>query len=172
VENISPALLDWFYKNRRSLPFREDPTPYHVWLSEVMLQQTRVSAVLPYYYRFLEELPDIPALAACEEEKLHKLWEGLGYYSRVRNLQKAAKLVCAQYGGQLPADYAALRALPGIGESLARRIIAYREANGPLGSIEEIMEVSGIGEAKFAELEDRVTVDNGKGEVTNEDSGG
>ena len=100
MENISPALLDWFYKNRRSLPFREDPTPYHVWLSEVMLQQTRVSAVLPYYYRFLEELPDIPALAACGEEKLHKLWEGLGYYSRVRNLQKAAKLVCAQYGGQ------------------------------------------------------------------------
>ena len=122
MENISPALLDWFYKNRRSLPFREDPTPYHVWLSEVMLQQTRVSAVLPHYYRFLEALPDIPALAACEEERLHKLWEGLGYYSRVRNLQKAAKLVCAQYGGQLPADYAALRALPGIGEYTAGAI--------------------------------------------------
>ena len=122
MENISSALLDWFYKNRRSLPFREDPTPYHVWLSEVMLQQTRVSAVLPYYYRFLEELPDIPALAACGEEKLHKLWEGLGYYSRVRNLQKAAKLVCAQYGGQLPADYAALRALPGIGDYTAGAI--------------------------------------------------
>ena len=122
MENISPALLDWFYKNRRSLPFRKDPTPYHVWLSEVMLQQTRVSAVLPYYYRFLEELPDIPALAACGEERLHKLWEGLGYYSRVRNLQKAAKLVCAQYGGQLPADYAALRALPGIGEYTAGAI--------------------------------------------------
>ena len=104
MENISPALLEWFYKNRRSLPFREDPTPYHVWLSEVMLQQTRVSAVLPYYYRFLEALPDIPALAACEEERLHKLWEGLGYYSRVRNLQKAAKLVCAQYGGPCPAS--------------------------------------------------------------------
>ena len=117
MENISPALLDWFYKNRRSLPFREDPTPYHVWLSEVMLQQTRVSAVLPYYYRFLEALPDIPALAACEEERLHKLWEGLGYYSRVRNLQKAAKLVCAQYGG-----HAALRALPGIGEYTAGAI--------------------------------------------------
>ena len=122
MENISPALLEWFYKNRRSLPFREDPTPYHVWLSEVMLQQTRVSEVLPYYYRFLEALPDIPALAACEEEKLHKLWEGLGYYSRVRNLQKAAKLVCAQYGGQLPADYAALLALPGIGEYTAGAI--------------------------------------------------
>ena len=101
MENIAPALLDWFYKNHRILPFREDPTPYHVWLSEVMLQQTRVSAALPYYERFLAALPDIPALAACEEEKLHKLWEGLGYYSRVRNLQKAAKIVCEQYGGRL-----------------------------------------------------------------------
>ena len=99
MENIAPALLDWFYTNRRILPFREDPTPYHVWLSEIMLQQTRVSAALPYYERFLAALPDIPALAGCEEEKLHKLWEGLGYYSRVRNLQKAAKIVCTQYGG-------------------------------------------------------------------------
>ena len=89
MENISSALLDWFYKNQRSLPFRTDPSPYHVWLSEIMLQQTRVSAALPYYQRFLAALPDIPALAACGEEKLHKLWEGLGYYSRVRNLQKA-----------------------------------------------------------------------------------
>jgi A/G-specific adenine glycosylase len=122
VENISPALLDWFYKNHRILPFRTDPSPYHVWLSEIMLQQTRVSAALPYYERFLAALPDIPALAACEEEKLHKLWEGLGYYSRVRNLQKAARIVCEQYGGQLPADYDALRALPGIGEYTAGAI--------------------------------------------------
>ena len=122
MENIAPALLDWFYANRRILPFREDPTPYHVWLSEIMLQQTRVSAALPYYERFLAALPDIPALAGCEEEKLHKLWEGLGYYSRVRNLQKAAKIVCAQYGGQLPADYNALLALPGIGEYTAGAI--------------------------------------------------
>ena len=122
MENIAPALLDWFYTNRRILPFREDPTPYHVWLSEIMLQQTRVSAALPYYERFLAALPDIPALAGCEEEKLHKLWEGLGYYSRVRNLQKAAKIVCAQYGGQLPADYNALLALPGIGEYTAGAI--------------------------------------------------
>ena len=122
MENIAPALLDWFYQNRRILPFREDPTPYHVWLSEIMLQQTRVSAALPYYERFLAALPDIPALAGCEEEKLHKLWEGLGYYSRVRNLQKAAKIVCAQYGGQLPADYNALLALPGIGEYTAGAI--------------------------------------------------
>ena len=122
MENISSALLDWFYQNRRILPFREDPSPYHVWLSEIMLQQTRVSAALPYYERFLAALPDIPALAGCEEEKLHKLWEGLGYYSRVRNLQKAARIVCEQYGGQLPADYDALRALPGIGDYTAGAI--------------------------------------------------
>ena len=119
MENISPALLEWFYKNRRSLPFREDPTPYHVWLSEVMLQQTRVSAVLPYYYRFLEALPDIPALAACEEERLHKLWEGLGYYSRVRNLKKAAQVIQERYNGQFPREYDAVLALPGIGEYTA-----------------------------------------------------
>ena len=124
MENISPALLNWFYANQRVLPFRTDPSPYHVWLSEIMLQQTRVSAALPYYERFLAALPDIPALAACEEEKLHKLWEGLGYYSRVRNLQKAARIVCEQYGGRLPADYDALRALPGIGDYTAGAIDA------------------------------------------------
>ena len=122
MENIAPALLEWFYRNQRILPFRTDPSPYHVWLSEIMLQQTRVSAALPYYERFLAALPDIPALAACEEEKLHKLWEGLGYYSRVRNLQKAARIVCEEYGGELPADYDALRALPGIGDYTAGAI--------------------------------------------------
>ena len=122
MENILPALLNWFYENQRVLPFRTDPSPYHVWLSEIMLQQTRVSAALPYYERFLAALPDIPALAACEEEKLNKLWEGLGYYSRVRNLQKAARIVCEQYGGELPADYDAIRALPGIGDYTAGAI--------------------------------------------------
>ncbi len=115
MENIAPALLRWFYANRRSLPFRDDPTPYHIWVSEIMLQQTRVAAAVPYYERFVRALPDIPALAACGEERLAKLWEGLGYYSRVRNLQKAARLVCERYGGQLPADYDALLALPGFG---------------------------------------------------------
>ena len=122
MENISPLLLAWFAKNQRILPFRTDPSPYHVWLSEIMLQQTRVSAALPYYERFLRELPDIPALAACDEERLHKLWEGLGYYSRVRNLQKAARIVCERYGGQLPADLDALRSLPGIGDYTAGAI--------------------------------------------------
>ena len=84
MENIAPALLDWFYTNRRILPFREDPTPYHVWLSEIMLQQTRVSAALPYYERFLAALPDIPALAGCEEEKLHKLFGSLPTWCKWR----------------------------------------------------------------------------------------
>ncbi len=122
MENISGPLLDWFYRSQRILPFRTDPSPYHVWVSEIMLQQTRVAAALPYYQRFITALPDIPSLACCDEEALHKLWEGLGYYSRVRNLQKAAQIVCAQYGGQLPADYATLRTLPGIGDYTAGAI--------------------------------------------------
>lgn len=119
---IAQPLLHWFWANHRVLPFRSDPTPYHVWVSEIMLQQTRVAAAVPYYERFVQELPDIPALAACEEERLLKLWEGLGYYSRVRNLQKAAKIVCQQYGGQLPGDLAALKKLPGIGDYTAGAI--------------------------------------------------
>ena len=119
---IAQPLLHWFWANHRVLPFRSDPTPYHVWVSEIMLQQTRVSAAVPYYERFVQALPDIPALAACEEERLLKLWEGLGYYSRVRNLQKAARIVCEQYGGQLPGDLAALKKLPGIGDYTAGAI--------------------------------------------------
>ena len=119
---IAQPLLRWFWANHRVLPFRSDPTPYHVWVSEIMLQQTRVAAAVPYYERFVQALPDIPALAACEEERLLKLWEGLGYYSRVRNLQKAARIVCEQYGGQLPGDLAALKKLPGIGDYTAGAI--------------------------------------------------
>lgn len=119
---IAPPLLHWFYQNQRTLPFRQDPTPYHVWVSEIMLQQTRVSAALPYYQRWMEELPTLADLAACPEEKLHKLWEGLGYYSRVRNLQKAARMVLDVYGGQLPASYEELQKLPGIGAYTAGAI--------------------------------------------------
>lgn len=119
---IAPALLAWYYQNRRILPFREDPTPYHIWVSEIMLQQTRVAAALGYYQRFMQELPSIEALATCSEQKLQKLWQGFGYYSRVRNLQKAAQIVVQQYGGQLPANYNALLALPGIGEYTAGAI--------------------------------------------------
>ena len=122
LSRLPVPLLEWYRANRRILPWREDPRPYRVWVSEIMLQQTRVEAVLPYYERFLRELPDIPALAAAPEEQLLKLWEGLGYYSRVRNLQKAARAVCEQYGGELPGDYEAVKALPGIGEYTAGAI--------------------------------------------------
>lgn len=120
-------LVDWFHDNARILRWRSEPTPYHVWVSEIMLQQTRVEAVKAYFDRFVEALPDIRALAECPEEKLLKLWEGLGYYSRVRNLQKAAILVCQEYGGKLPASYEELQKLPGIGSYTAGAIasIAY-----------------------------------------------
>lgn len=117
-----PPLLAWYAENRRELPWRREPTPYHVWISEIMLQQTRIEAVIPYYARFLRELPDLPALAAVPEERLLKLWEGLGYYSRARNLKRAAEQVMAEYGGRLPAEAAKLRTLPGIGEYTAGAI--------------------------------------------------
>jgi len=117
-----PYLLHWYDYNRRILPWREDPTPYHVWVSEIMLQQTRVEAVKGYYDRFLSRLPDVAALAEAEEEVLLKLWEGLGYYNRVRNMQKAARVLMEQYDGEMPADYEAIRSLPGIGDYTAGAI--------------------------------------------------
>ncbi len=115
-------LLTWYHENRRILPWRDDPTPYHVWLSEIMLQQTRVEAVKEYYARFLSALPDISSLAAAPEDQVMKLWEGLGYYSRARNLQKAAKVVCSEYQGRMPETASALRKLPGIGAYTAAAI--------------------------------------------------
>ena len=122
TEDERNALLAWFAAERRILPWREDPSPYRVWVSEIMLQQTRVDTVIPYFERFVGTLPDIPALADADEEVLLKLWEGLGYYSRVRNLQKAARILCASYGGNLPADAASLLKLPGIGPYTAGAI--------------------------------------------------
>lgn len=117
-----PYLLHWFEYNRRILPWREDPTPYHVWVSEIMLQQTRVEAVKGYYDRFLTYLPEIKDLAQATEETLLKLWEGLGYYNRVRNMQKAALVIMEQYDGEMPGDYEKLRGLPGIGDYTAGAI--------------------------------------------------
>ena len=124
---LPPALLPWYAEHHRPLPWREDREPYHVWLSEIMLQQTRVEAVKGYYSRFLENLPSVEALAACDDEKLHKLWEGLGYYSRVRNLKRAAQEIVRDYGGEFPRTYEQVRALPGIGDYTAGAIcsIAY-----------------------------------------------
>lgn len=113
--------MSWYDENKREMPWRSDPSPYHVWVSEIMLQQTRVEAVRDYYKRFLEALPDIEALSKADEDVLLKLWEGLGYYSRARNLQKAAKLVM-EMGGTLPSDYDELKKLPGIGDYTAAAI--------------------------------------------------
>lgn len=129
LEWMQFPLLSWYKKVGRTLPWRENPTPYHVWVSEIMLQQTRVEAVKGYYHRFMEELPDIYELSVASEERLLKLWEGLGYYSRVRNLQKAAKVVMEDYAGEMPEDYEELLKLPGIGSYTAGAIssIAYQK---------------------------------------------
>ena len=122
LDLIAEPLLTWYDAGRRILSWREDPTPYHVWLSEIMLQQTRVEAVKSYYDRFLRELPDVASLANVEEEKLLKLWEGLGYYNRARNLKKAAIQIMSEYGGEMPADYDQLIKLSGIGSYTAGAI--------------------------------------------------
>lgn len=127
LEIVTEPLLKWYDKGRRILPWREDATPYHVWVSEIMLQQTRVEAVKPYYDRFMAALPDIARLAQAKEEELLKLWEGLGYYNRVRNLKKAAQIIMEEYSGVMPEEYAELIKLPGIGSYTAGAVssIAY-----------------------------------------------
>lgn len=122
-----PLLLDWYHTHRRDLPWRETRDPYAILVSEIMLQQTRAETVKPYYHRFLATLPTVEALAEAEEATLLKLWEGLGYYSRVRNLQKAARAVTERHGGVIPSDFDALLALPGVGRYTAGAVasIAY-----------------------------------------------
>ena len=122
LNKLPAVLLPWYRENRRDLPWRQDREPYHVWLSEIMLQQTRVEAVRDYYLRFIRELPDVYALANCDDDRLHKLWEGLGYYSRVRNLKKAARVIVDEYGGEFPRDHGAVLALPGVGPYTAGAI--------------------------------------------------
>ncbi len=119
--------LDWYELNARILPWRSEPKPYYVWVSEIMLQQTRVEAVKGYFERFIEALPDVRALAEAEDELILKLWEGLGYYSRVRNMKKAAIRIMEEHDGKIPADYETLCTLPGIGAYTAGAIasIAY-----------------------------------------------
>ncbi len=115
-------LVAWYKENRRPLPWRIDPTPYHVWISEIMLQQTRIEAVIPYYHRFLEAFPTVEALALADDDSLMKLWEGLGYYSRARNLKKAAVTIMETYGGTLPEEAKELEKLSGIGAYTAGAI--------------------------------------------------
>lgn len=126
---FADKMLNWYDSHRRILPWREDPTPYHVWLSEIMLQQTQVQTVIPYYERFITALPTIADLAAIDQNRLHKLWEGLGYYSRADHLHEAAQVLVSNYGGLLPETYSALLTLPGIGPYTAGAIasIAFGE---------------------------------------------
>lgn len=127
LKEIVKPLVEWYENNHRILPWRESKNPYYIWISEIMLQQTRVEAVKPYFERFIKVLPTVEAVAECPEDQLLKLWEGLGYYNRVRNIQKAAVCVKETYGGKLPADYEKLLKLPGIGSYTAGAVasIAY-----------------------------------------------
>ena len=122
-------LLQWYPDHHRDLPWRKTRDPYAIWVSEIMLQQTRVAAVIPYYERFIGELPDVKALAAVPDDRLLLLWQGLGYYSRAKNLKKAAQIVCERYAGRMPDTYETLLSLPGIGSYTAGAIasIAYGE---------------------------------------------
>ncbi len=122
LKQIVKPLLSWYDGHARVLPWRENRHPYRVWVSEIMLQQTRVEAVKPFFERFIKALPDVKSLAECPEDELLKLWEGLGYYNRVRNMQKAAQTVMEQYDGAFPADYEKLLSLPGIGHYTAGAI--------------------------------------------------
>lgn len=118
-------LVQWYRENKRDLPWRENPEAYRVWISEIMLQQTRVEAVKGYYDRFLKTLPDVQSLAEAEEDQLLKLWEGLGYYNRVRNMQKAARQIMVDYHGVFPSDYEEIRSLTGIGSYTAGAISSF-----------------------------------------------
>ena len=129
LSKVPDVLIPWYDKNRRDLPWRHDRDPYHVWISEIMLQQTRVEAVKGYYARFLSALPTIESLASADDDYLHKLWEGLGYYSRVRNLKKAACVITEKHAGVFPTTYDEIISLPGIGEYTAGAIcsISYNQ---------------------------------------------
>ncbi len=122
MNNLSTLLLAWYQENKRDLPWRRDQDPYHVWISEIMLQQTRIEAVIPYYERFMKRIPSIHDLAVISEDELLKLWEGLGYYNRARNLKKAAQMIEEEYHGIFPNHYDDILKLPGIGEYTASAI--------------------------------------------------
>jgi A/G-specific adenine glycosylase len=121
---IAKNLLAWYRTRRRPLPWRESTDPYKIWVSEIMLQQTQVKTVIPYYRRWLKEFPGVRALAGARRERVLKLWEGLGYYSRAKNLHEGAKLLCRRYGGKMPSDPGEIRKVPGIGRYTAGAILS------------------------------------------------
>ena len=143
ADDFAPALLAWFDRHgRKDLPWQHERTPYRVWLSEIMLQQTQVRAVVPYFERFVAALPTLHALAAADEDRVLALWSGLGYYSRARNLLRAARLCVEQHDGELPRDIDALAALPSIGRSTAAAILAqaYGERHAILdGNVKRVL---------------------------------
>ncbi len=124
VEPIREMLLDWYRKNRRRLPWRQTQDPYRIWVSEVMLQQTRVETVIPYYERFLSAFPDAGTLARADLQDVLRVWEGLGYYARARNLHRASRIVTRRFGGRVPDDPDALRSLPGVGPYIGAAVLS------------------------------------------------
>ncbi len=125
MSDLAARILDWHREHgRHDLPWQQDPTPYRVWVSEIMLQQTQVSTVIPYFERFMARFPDVQSLAAAERDEVLALWSGLGYYARARNLHRAARIICEQHSGRFPEQLEELRALPGIGRSTAGAILA------------------------------------------------
>jgi A/G-specific adenine glycosylase len=150
LQKLVPLLLDWFSKNARDLPWRRTRDPYAIWVSEIMLQQTQVKTVIPFWNRWLRELPTIEATAKAPSEKIHKLWEGLGYYTRVRNLQKAAQVIVEKHGGKFPENFDEVLALPGIGRYTAGAIcsIAFNQPTPLLDGnvIRVLTRIFGIGE--------------------------
>ena len=122
---MNGLLLDWYEQNRRDLPWRNTQDPYLIWVSEIILQQTRVAQGLDYFVRFTNRFPDVAALASASEEEVLKYWQGLGYYSRARNMHAAARMVMEQHGGIFPSDYASVRALKGIGDYTAAAIVSF-----------------------------------------------
>ncbi len=172
LKEMSKPLVEWYRKQKRDLPWREDVTAYKVWVSEIMLQQTRVEAVKPYYARFLNAFPTIQDLAEAEEDLLLKMWEGLGYYNRVRNMQKAAQQVMIDYHGEFPNTYEEIRSLTGIGNYTAGAIAAFafgipkpavdgnvlRVVSRLTASYEDVMKVS-VRERVEEELEELIPAD-------------
>ena len=157
LDRLPIPLLQWYRENARVLPWRSDPTPYHVLVSEIMLQQTRVAAVLGYYARFMEALPTVEHLAAVEEDRLLKLWQGLGYYNRARNLKRAAECIVERFGGEFPRRYEDLLTLPGVGAYTA----------GAIGSIAFGLPVPAV-DGNVLRVVSRITGD--EGDITRPDT--
>lgn len=175
LNEIVHPLLAWYEKEHRILPWRMSKNPYYIWISEIMLQQTRVEAVKPYFERFITAFPTIEAVANAPEDQLLKMWEGLGYYNRVRNIQKAAKMVMEKYNGKLPADYEELKKLPGIGNYTAGAVssIAYNiSAPAVDGNVMRVISRIEERAEDIMKQSARTAVENALAEIMPEDKAG